>query len=115
MEMKFAIPLTNNDRIFVEFKTDRGQVITFIVKLICDIQGYRPLLQHGIQFRHTLTSVIEHADLRSYCSREEVCLVYFQLSKAFFRQLELVGKDPVHHRDQLAELVSIMVGVSFLF
>ena|SRR5208283_2896178 len=55
------------------------------------------------------------ADPKSYCSGEEVSLVYFQLSKAFFRQLEPVGKDPVHHRDQLAELVRIMVGVSFLF
>ncbi len=40
METKFAIPLTNNDRIFVEFKTDRGEVTTFIVKLICDIHGH---------------------------------------------------------------------------
>lgn len=40
MENKFAIPLTNEDRIFVEFKTDRGKVDTFVVKLICDIHGH---------------------------------------------------------------------------
>jgi hypothetical protein len=40
METKFAIPLTNNDRIFVEFKPNRRKVATFIVKLICDIHGH---------------------------------------------------------------------------
>ncbi len=40
METKFTIPLTNDDRIFVEFGTERGRVESFIVKLICDIHSH---------------------------------------------------------------------------
>ena len=40
METKYTVPLTNDDRIFIEFRTDRGVVEVFNVKLICDIYGH---------------------------------------------------------------------------
>jgi hypothetical protein len=48
-------------------------------------------------------------------SGEEVYLVFPQLRKAFFREMENIFKNPVHYRNRLAEFVSVMVGVSLLF
>ena len=33
--------ITDHNTIFVEFRTERGEVVSFTVKLLCDIQGMR--------------------------------------------------------------------------
>ena len=48
-------------------------------------------------------------------SGEEGCLVFPQLIKALFWYAKIIFKNPVHHKDQLTEFVSVMVGVSLVF
>lgn len=39
METNYFRQLTKEDLIFVEFKTDRGKIVSFTVKLVCTIHG----------------------------------------------------------------------------
>jgi hypothetical protein len=39
MDKFYTHYITHQDRIFVERRTERGQVISFVVKLLCDIEG----------------------------------------------------------------------------
>ncbi len=41
MDKNYTSYITTDDIIFVEYKTDRGEVISFVVKLLCDIAGQR--------------------------------------------------------------------------
>ncbi len=41
METKYIIPLTNDTTMFVEFRTERGKVESFVVNLVCIIHGQR--------------------------------------------------------------------------
>ncbi len=106
MDRNFFYRLTNEDTIFVEYRTDRGEVVSFVVKLLCDIHGRRYEVirydsAHGCPHKDTL-------DTEGHViSDRKVWYYYLSNSVAFTTAIDDIEQNYEFYRERFVKWLRV--------